>query len=119
MRSGSLDDPDAVYDVTEEFVLKEKPETFEQMTLHISREISKILAQKQRDYGRGNIDAFGELGVLVRASDKLERLKNLLMKDAKPSNESLEDTWLDWIGYGFIGLAVHRGWWCPPFEEDQ
>ena len=45
-------------------------------------ELTKLLRQKQEDYGPGNITAFGHLGVHVpediRLSDKLERLKNLI-----------------------------------------
>lgn len=37
----------------------------------------QLFDKKQLDYGRENIAKFGEQGVLVRTSDKLERLINL------------------------------------------
>ena len=40
----------------------------------------KLFDKKQRDYGSGNIARFGEQGVLVRSSDKFERLVILLKK---------------------------------------
>jgi hypothetical protein len=38
----------------------------------------QVLDSKQLDYGSANIADFGEYGVLVRANDKVARLKNLL-----------------------------------------
>lgn len=99
------------------------PATFEQMCLQITAEAIALCIDKQKDYGPGNIAAFGEMGVLIRLNDKVERLKNLLKTGATPANESLEDTWIDILNYGMIGLAVHRKWWsesgCPPLEGDQ
>ena len=42
-----------------------------------------VFAKKQHDYGPGNISSFGEVGVLVRVSDKIARLKNLQGRVAK------------------------------------
>lgn len=66
-----------------------------------------LVVRKQTDYGPGNIRAFGELRVLVQLSDKLERLKNLLltrnaegrvsMNPGAPSNESVEDSYRDLV----------------------
>lgn len=81
------------------------------------REIGKmydLFCQKQRDYGRGNIAKFGELGVLVRTSDKIERLRNLLHSLRDPANESLADTWRDISIYGVIGGMCHKGDWPAP-----
>jgi hypothetical protein len=75
---------------------------------------------KQRDYGPGNILEFGELGILIRATDKQKRLKNLLYDNPnEPANESLEDTWVDWANYGIIALMVRRGIWGLPMEQDE
>ena len=72
-----------------------------------------MLDRKQRDYGPGNISAFGSLGVLVRASDKVERLKNLHKtgRTNEPENESVADSWRDLSNYGTIGLMCHLGLW--------
>lgn len=74
-------------------------------------EYAELFAAKQESYGRGNIDGFGELGVLVRLNDKVERLKNLIYRGKSNDLEAVEDTWLDVIGYGLIGLMIHRGRW--------
>jgi len=71
----------------------------------------KLFDQKQRDYGRLNISKFGQIGVLVRASDKIERLTNLIQSDRVPSNESVEDSWQDLSIYGTIARVVNKGSW--------
>ena len=70
-----------------------------------SGEMAKLLASKQHDYGHGNITAFGMKGVLVRLSDKVERLINLKSKQAR--NESAVDTLRDIVGYCVIALMLH------------
>jgi len=99
------------------------PTSFEEMCLRITAEAIALCIDKQKDYGPGNIAAFGEMGVLIRLNDKVERLKNLLRTGNEPTNESLEDTWIDILNYGMIGLAVHRKWWneqgCPPLADPR
>ena len=68
-----------------------------------------VLAEKQHDYGPGNIASFGEVGVLVRTSDKVARMRNLQGKVAK--NEALGDSWLDVANYGVIAQLVRAGLW--------
>ena len=70
-----------------------------------------LFDMKQRDYGENNISKFGEFGVLVRASDKLERLTTLLDSGRLPSNESVEDSWQDLALYSTIARAVINGTW--------
>lgn len=70
-----------------------------------------LFDKKNRDYGSGNIAAFGEYGVMVRISDKFERLKNLLRNVQDPSNESIDDTWLDISNYGLIGQMLRKKLW--------
>lgn len=72
---------------------------------------SVLLDTKQRDYGSGNISAFGEKGIVVRINDKIERLKTLVWNDQSPEHEKVEDTWLDITNYGVIGLLCHKGVW--------
>lgn len=66
---------------------------------------------KQADYGRGNIAKFGETGVMVRLSDKVERMVNLWRKGRGPQNETIKDTWLDCATYGVIGMMCNDGDW--------
>ena len=71
----------------------------------------QLFDQKQRDYGKLNISKFGQVGVLVRASDKIERLTNLIQSDKVPSNESVKDSWQDLSIYGAIARVVNEGSW--------
>tara|TARA_R100000742_G_C4276496_1_gene97627 strand:- start:1715 stop:2200 length:486 start_codon:yes stop_codon:yes gene_type:complete len=67
-------------------------------------EVSRILADKQRDYGPNNIARFAEKGLILRLHDKVARLENLLSSSSAAKNESIADTYLDIIGYSVIGL---------------
>lgn len=89
----------------------------------LENELQKIMNEdfltfcvKQRDYGPGNISKFGEHGVLVRVSDKVERLINLTKHGRTPSNEAIEDTWKDIRIYAAIAEMIRRGKWpgCEP-----
>lgn len=68
------------------------------------RLINRTVVKKQRDYGPENIAKFGLNGLVIRIHDKVARLENLLSKNTNPSNESIEDTLLDIIGYSIIAL---------------
>lgn len=80
------------------------------VAFRVACENVKLLDRKHSDYGPGNIAAFGEFGITVRLSDKVERLKNL-MKMQTPKNESLEDTFVDVSNYGLLGQLVLRKLW--------
>lgn len=95
----------------------DKAQTFNEACHQVADEIAKLVISKQADYGHGNILAFGELGVLVRASDKLERLKNLLNKKTIPINEAVEDSWQDLAGYAIIALMLRWDVFTLPLEE--
>ena len=79
-------------------------------------EVRATLIRKRADYGPQAIAAFGEVGVLIRAHDKICRLRHLLWEKpcAEPANEPLEDSSLDLAGYAVIGLLWRRGWWGLP-----
>ena len=80
-----------------------------------AREITEaciaLLIRKQRDYGRENIALFGETGIIVRLNDKQERLNKLVLKNLKPANESLKDTYMDKINYCVIALLLRKNLW--------
>ena len=77
----------------------------------------KIVESKNHDYA-GNNDAFKNFrystlvgvpvtrAVLVRITDKLARVSNLLDKDPKVVGESVEDTLMDLINYSGILMAL-------------
>lgn len=93
--------------------------TFQESVKEHSKECDELLIDKQKDYGPGNITAFGEFGILVRASDKIERLKNLLEKGKEPTNETLRDTWMDLRNYGQIALMLRDDEFELPLEEEN
>ena len=100
--------------------------TWNQVVRQIFQEQYALMVRKQQDYGPGNIAAFGELGVLVRLSDKFERLKHLLVtqddqgriipRANDPANESIDDSYRDLLNYALIALMVRHGQWNVPFD---
>lgn len=72
----------------------------------IALEIVELLDRKRADYGTENIKKFGSYGVLVRVSDKVERLINLSGKE--PNFEGIEDSWKDIAGYAILALIELR-----------
>ena len=74
----------------------------------IALEIAELLDQKRQDYGTENIKKFGSYGVLVRVSDKVERLINLSKRNDTPNFESIEDSWRDIAGYAILALIELR-----------
>ena len=89
-------------------------EDFKDDAAPIYNELFEILTKKQVDYGPLNIwNAPGGAtnGLMVRMSDKLERLKNLIYNSIEPNNEALEDSFVDIANYAVIALMVERGIW--------
>ena len=72
----------------------------------------RLFDKKQHDYGPHNIAKFGTTGVLVRSSDKLERLINLYKRNEKPEvAEPITETWQDLSVYGAIARVCEDGEW--------
>jgi hypothetical protein len=81
-------------------------------------ETHRLLVTKQKDYGKQNIKIFGVPGIMIRVSDKIERMKNLVKKSGAVDifsmsesnnsvpNESLIDTLFDIIGYSIIAIML-------------
>lgn len=76
----------------------------------VCEELTKMFLKKHKDYGKGNILSVKELGIAFRTSEKVERIKNLLMKNDKPANESIEESWIDIGVYAVIAILYRRGW---------
>jgi hypothetical protein len=96
-------------------VIKHDVETvLELNSIAIALKAVALLAKKHNDYGPSNIaDAPGGPlnGLAVRLHDKVARLANLVTKNKTPKNESLEDTFIDIVNYGIIGLLVLKDQW--------
>lgn len=84
----------------------QKSKEYENLCAHVIA----TLCKKQHDYGHENIARFGRTGLLVRVHDKIARLNNLLARGVDPANETIEDTYVDILGYSAIGMMVERGW---------
>jgi len=77
----------------------------------IMKEIEELLIKKNEMYGDNNIIKIGEEGIVVRITEKIERLRHLLSNKKNPSEEPIEDSWKDIVGYGIIGLMLRREKW--------
>ena len=97
------------------------PTCFQEALYPIMEELAQLMIRKQRDYGHKNISDFGEFGVLVRANDKLARLKNMITPhgDEVAYNESIEDSWADLANYAIIALMIRCGVWGLPVEPPK
>ena len=74
-----------------------------------AKELEQVLVSKQYDYGHDNINAFGQIGVAVRISDKIARYYNLARRDREAKNEPFMDCLKDMVGYGVISAMVASG----------
>ena len=90
----------------------------------IGLEMYTMFAAKHMDYGLNNIALGGDIlhdendkkfsltGLAIRLTDKISRLKNLLLNSrAFVKGEGMEDTFMDIANYGIIGLLVGRNKW--------
>jgi hypothetical protein len=105
---------DSPIEVVEIEVPNKTIEDFQEDAQGIYDELLSILVMKQIDYGPLNIwNAPGGAtnGLMVRMSDKLERLKNLIYNSIEPNNEALEDSFIDIANYAIIAMMVERGIW--------
>ena len=90
----------------------------------IQNEMYEMFARKHMDYGLNNIALGGDIvnnsddkqfsltGLCIRLTDKISRLKNLLVNGRSfVEGEGMEDTFIDIANYGIIGLLVGRNKW--------
>ena len=81
----------------------------------ITADMLALTTKKNADYANendafANFRTFGELGILVRMSDKFARLKTALYdrKSMSVSDETVEDTILDLATYSILLLSYRR-----------
>jgi len=102
---------------------KEYPELSKEFK-QIQKEMYQMFARKHMDYGLNNIALGGDIvnnsddkqfsltGLCIRLTDKISRLKNLLINGkAFVEGEGIQDTFIDVANYGIIGLLVGRDKW--------
>ena len=85
------------------------PEQYEEFA-KVTYEMLHTHKVKSRAYGANAIGATGFYGIVVRMSDKVQRLLTLSTKTA-PLSETIEDTLLDLASYAVIGVVYLRGKW--------
>jgi len=85
----------------------------------VFKECFLLWCGRHKKHGRNNISKFGELGCLVRASDKLEWLTTLLFhgQGGEAEDETVGDSWMDLVNYSAMALLCRRGLW--PEGEDS
>ena len=71
----------------------------------------KMFDFKQESYGSLNISKFSDTGIMVRLSDKIERIINLWKTGNNPGSEAVEDSYGDIAVYGAIALMCRWGLW--------
>lgn len=69
------------------------------MTEESRNKMFPLMVDRQRKYGTGNILKFGTKGIIIRMSDKVERLKNL---GGEFVDDSIEDAHMDIVGYACL-----------------
>ena len=102
---------------------KEYPELSNEFK-SIQKEMYNMFARKHMDYGLNNIALGGDVvnnsedkqfsltGLCIRLTDKISRLKNLLINGRSfVEGEGIQDTFIDIANYGIIGLLVGRNKW--------
>lgn len=95
----------------------------EASTAHTLDKVIATVIAKQHDYGHANILSWEHLGLAVRITDKLMRMLNLEARQqqdptSNPIHESIEDTWMDMLGYCIIGIMLHYEVFTLPLEDD-
>lgn len=88
---------------------EEVPESITSESISKFKEITDSMAKtyeaKNHDYGNSfdqSLNEFGLVASVVRLSDKMNRIKSLIKKEAQVKNESIEDTLLDMANYAIM-----------------
>ena len=108
---------------TVEIFEKEYPELSSEFK-KITEEMYILFSSKHLDYGLNNIALGGDIlnsdddkkfsltGLCIRLTDKISRLKNLVISGKNyVKDEGMEDTFIDIANYGIIGMLVGRNKW--------
>lgn len=84
-------------------------EEFETTTNVLTAGVVRMLVAKRQSYGPHNLAKFGDHGVLVRTSDKVERLIHMEGEGVTTTavKESALDAWRDIAGYALLVLLAH------------
>jgi hypothetical protein len=86
---------------------EDSPETRIDKMKKLDAEMLQTYKDKNHDYGNSfekSLNEFGLIAFVVRASDKMERIKQLSKAEAKVKDESLKDTIKDLAVYCKMAL---------------
>ena len=93
--------------------MQQNPKSLDEAFSLITQELLQVFLKKHQDYGKGNILSVKELGISMRVSEKVERLKHLLLKEElqqhEIANESIDDNWTDIAVYAIIARLYREG----------
>lgn len=74
----------------------------------IQDELYEIFIKKNKDYGNTNLDTFGQIGIMIRLQDKINRYINVSKNNINlVEDETLDDTIKDLINYCYLFL-IHK-----------
>jgi hypothetical protein len=88
---------------------KKAPQYLDDAFAEVCEELVRMFIRKHKDYGKGNILDNGELGIAFRVNDKLKRLQHIHGNGKTPSNESIDETWIDIAVYAVIAVLLRSG----------
>jgi hypothetical protein len=110
-----------VKDYVDELVIQRgEPTDWEAANRLVQEAVLRLGIQRQQKYGHGNISEFGLHGIVIRATDKLKRLRTMVWSGQDDLDESIEDSAGDLANYGVYGVLLSRGWWeLPLLDADQ
>ena len=103
------------------YIMEKYPET-SKMFQDIQFNQWQLFCKKQKDYGPGNISVGKNLetdeevklalmGLWFKMNDKIQRLKQLVIHNQEPENESLMDSFMDLANYALIAQLVKKQVW--------
>ena len=95
--------------------MKQDTRTEQEFSADVDRALCNIretLISKRRAYGPGNLTRFGPIGIVIRMSDKIDRLTNRYNSNEDSvggmDNDTVSDSWMDIAGYAILGLSLHE-----------
>lgn len=105
--------------------------SFQEVFADIFQEAFDLLVARQRKYGVANIENQGLYGIFTRLrDDKMSRIAKAMagtivngrvqleVIEGDEEKDTFEDALIDVANYALIMLALHRGKWGAPLEEE-
>lgn len=81
--------PENVNVVKSDFTETKQAEYYQDALVNVTTELVHMLIKKHIDYGPNNLKRFGLEGIVIRMSDKMERLINLVYHKQTPMSRKV------------------------------